>query len=270
MEADRLPTTNVKPSSLCRKASSGPTLKSTSLARTGSQVIRDAAFGGTLDDLSEISTDCDSPTPKSKILRRSSTSTSINLVRGRLSFEPVSAAKEAGRLGRGRVGKIILDSDDDSPRPPPATQPRPRPPNRALLREQTADDGLQVDNPPIASLAPVPLEPPATPPSQQDNHARMSSSRIGLQSASSKVLRFSKVIPAPDFNAAVSSPAVAPKAVLKSALTKEPLTVAPAPAADDALLDSSPPRGPPARQARTGKPAASKVADPLYDLSEYL
>ncbi|KAI0717578.1 hypothetical protein C8T65DRAFT_737905 [Cerioporus squamosus] len=265
LQDDRpLPTTNVGSGDLSVKTLSADVLKSTALARTGSQVIRDAVFGGTLDDLSEISTDCDSPTPKSNMLRRNSTSTSINLVRGRLSFEPVSAKKDSGRVGRGRVGKIILDSDDDSPPPLPAAKPRPRPPNKTLLREPTADDVLE--DSPIASLASVPLEPPATPPSQQDQNACTSYSGLALQSASAKVLRFSSAIPAPDFNAALSSPAPAPKSVLKSALVKKPLARVPAPASEDALLDSSPPRGPPARQARAEQLATTKAGDPLYDL----
>ncbi|RPD70368.1 hypothetical protein L226DRAFT_230828 [Lentinus tigrinus ALCF2SS1-7] len=236
------------------------TLKSTALARTGSQLVRDAGLGGDVDDLSDISTDSDSPTPTSKLLRRTSTSASAKLVRGRLSFEPVSAAKDVGRFGRGRVGKIILDSDDDSPPAPPAKS-RPRPANRTLLREPTADDPLEEH--PDASL-PVPLVPPATPPSQQDRNTLVAASGLGLQSGSAKVLRFSDVIPAPNFNAALSSPVVVPKSVLKSALVKKP--PAPPAAPDDALLDSSPPRGPPARNTRATKPATSKVEDPLYDL----
>ncbi|RDX43083.1 hypothetical protein OH76DRAFT_1410522 [Lentinus brumalis] len=262
VDADRLSTTNLGSGNFFEKAPVSATTKSIVLARTGSQVIRDAVFGGSLDDLSEISSECDSPTPRSNMLRRSSTSTSINLVRGRLSFEPVSAQKEAGRVGRGRVGKVILDSDDDSPPPRPPANSRLRPANKLLLREPTADDVLEEF--PIASLASVPLEPPLTPPSQQDKNARSSFSGLGPQSASTKVLRFSHAIPAPDFNAALSSPAVATKGVLKSALVKK--TLAPAPPADGDLLDSSPPRAPPVQKARAGKPATSKVGDPLYDL----
>ena len=245
-----------------QRSKSSSTMRSAGLARSGSQLIRDAGLvGELLDDLSDISTEPDSPITTSKLLRRTSTSTSAKLVRGRLSFEPVSAAKEVGRLGRGRVGKIILDSDEESPTVVSAKS-RLRPTNKTLLREPTADDD-QV--PPVASLASVPFDSRGTPPSQQDRNTGGASTGLGLQPDSAKVLRFSSIIPAPDFSAALSSPAFVPKGALKSALVKKlPATVA---APDDALLGSSPPRAPLVRKTRATKLVSSKVDDPLYDLS---
>ncbi|KAI0751808.1 hypothetical protein C8Q80DRAFT_599396 [Daedaleopsis nitida] len=235
----------------------------TSLTRTRSQVICDVAFGSADDDLSDISdiSECDSPAPKSKILRRASTSTSVaSMVRGRLSFEPASKKASTARLARGRVGNIVLDSDEDSP--PALPMDHPRPIMRILGREPTTE---AVAEEPALSLPFVPFVSaatalpasavPTTPPSQPDINAHIAST-VCLQPGTDKILRFSNAeIPAPDFNAALSSPSVVPKSALRSALIKN-------------RMDSSPPHAPsPARKSKTRRLATVKANDALRDLA---
>ena len=116
--------------------SRAPPKNATALARTRSQIIRDTAFGTDQDDLSDIS-DYDSPAPRSKVVRRSTSASTITVVRGRLSFEPTSVRSTA-RITRGRVGEVVLDSDDDAPPVAPPQQVRPR--KKTLVREPTVDD----------------------------------------------------------------------------------------------------------------------------------
>ncbi|KAI0773578.1 hypothetical protein C8Q74DRAFT_1265430 [Fomes fomentarius] len=223
--------------------------------RTRSQVIRDTAFGTEQDDLSDIS-EPDSPTDKSRMLRRTSTVTSTaSLIRGRLSFAPASTGKSAARLIRGRFGNVVLDSEDDSLTAPTPQQLRSV--TRTMIREVTLED---IEDP-APSLPFVPLvsatslaalDAPSTPPSQQAGNVH-SDTATELRSGNEKVLRFSDVeIPAPNFNAALSSPPVAPRAILKSAMVNKPLL--PGAADNDALLKPSPPH------VRTHLPIKSTMA----------
>ena len=92
-----------------------------------------------------------------------------------------------------RLKKTFSDDIESKPKPKPAA-PAPAPILDALPAPM-----------PAASATPSPLP---------ENVTLVSSDARG------KVLRFSE-IPAPDFNAAVSSPPIVPKAVLKSALAKK-------------------------------------------------
>ena len=247
--------------------SRAPPKNATALARTRSQIIRDTAFGTDQDDLSDIS-DYDSPAPRSKVVRRSTSASTITVVRGRLSFEPTSVRSTA-RITRGRVGEVVLDSDDDAPPVAPPQQVRPR--KKTLVREPTVDDDATSYPPSLpfvplvsAASAVIPLPAPATPLSQTGCDRAGDSSNLGLRSGTDKVLRFSE-IPAPDFNAALSSPIIAPKSVLKGALVNK--SSRSRPVDDENLLDSSPPRAPPAvGKSRTLRSAAAKANDILQDL----
>lgn len=257
------------------------------LARAESHLMRAAAFGLSDEELSEIS-DYDSPVPRSKVLRRSSTSTS--LVRGRISFQPLlststGTSSSATRVARGGVGKVVLDSDDDSP-PAAPTSPASRRAKRkaVLIRDPTLEDSLPAPAKlvpalptPIVSaamperVAPVPsrvhtamADAPVTPSLLPRGDVPMSSSGPG------KVLRFSD-IPAPNFNAPLSSPVVAPKSALKSALVKK---LAPSRLANAAFLESAPSAtaaesAPPASASiKDLKASAIKASDMLDDLGE--
>ncbi|KAI0352490.1 hypothetical protein OH77DRAFT_1513260 [Trametes cingulata] len=208
--------------SLTSAAGAGP------LSRTGSHLVRAAAFGLSDEELSDIS-DYDSPLPRSTALRRSSTATS--LVRGRISFQPIATkstgtSSSATRVARGGLGKVVLDSDDEPPSAALVSSASRRPTKKAaLIREPTIDDSqlgpgpaltavpAPASSPPLANL-PVLAAPAAATPSPAPGDETLVSSN-----APEKVLRFSD-IPAPDFNAPLSSPAVVPKSALKSALVK--------------------------------------------------
>ncbi|OJT04411.1 hypothetical protein TRAPUB_4867 [Trametes pubescens] len=226
--------------------------KRASLARAESHLMRAAAFGLSDEELSEIS-DYDSPLPRSKVLRRSSTSTS--LVRGRISFQPLLSTStgtnsSATRVARGGVGKVVLGSDDDSP-PAALTSPASRRAKRkaALIRDPTLEDSQPASvilapalpAPVVPAAMPAPVVPvpfrvstttadaPVTPSQLPGDDIPVSSSGPG------KVLRFSD-IPAPNFNAPLSSPAVVPKSALKSALVKK---LAPSRLANPVSLESA-------------------------------
>ncbi len=237
--------------------------------RTRSQGIRDIAFGTEQDDLSDIS-EPDSPTDQPRILRRTSTVTSTaSLIRGRLSFAPVSTRKSAARLTRGRFGNVVLDSDDDSLTAPTLQQLRSG--TRTMVREVTVED---VEDP-APSLPFVPLvsatslaalDAPSTPPSQQAGNV-YSDTDTALRSGNEKVLRFSDVeIPAPDFNAALSSPPVASRAILKSAMVNKPLL--PGAADNDSLLKPAPPHVPASGTHLPIKSTMAKTNDIFHDLGE--
>ncbi|KAI0368429.1 hypothetical protein BV20DRAFT_1054014 [Pilatotrama ljubarskyi] len=200
---------------------------SASLSRSGSHLIRAAAFGLSDEELSDIS-DCDSPHPRSTALRRSGTS--ISLGRGRISFEPVLTkstvtSSSATRIARGAVGKVVLDSDDKPPAAPVSSVSRRTRRKAALLRERTIDSQplLALASPPALVLpavaGPLSAKDPAlaalATPSPAPGDATLVSSN-----AHEKVLRFSD-IPAPDFNAPFSSPAFVPKSALKSVMVKK-------------------------------------------------
>ncbi|KAI0333417.1 hypothetical protein GY45DRAFT_1359668 [Cubamyces sp. BRFM 1775] len=196
------------------------------LSRTSSHLIRAAVFGLSDEELSDIS-DCDSPIPRSKALKRSDTGTS--LVRGRLSFQPfqtksTGTSSSATRVARGGIGIVVLDSDDDSPRAAPVSPRARRSKKAALIRPPTMDCSQVVSavtSAPNATAIPAPaaltldaLAQPAVSSPLPGDHTLVSSDILG------KVLRFSD-IPAPDFNAPLSSPAIMPRSALKSAFAKK-------------------------------------------------
>ncbi len=229
-------------------------------ASTDSKFLFDAAFGTSDDDLSEF-TDEDTPLPRSKILRRTSTSISIP---GRISFEPASskAVLPQARLARGGVGKVVLDSDDEAP-PAPALKPS-RNAKKALIRAPTTDTVVTEDR---AAPSPGPeatiTSDVSTPVSETKPKILVSATTSGQRSTAGKVLRFSDVhIPAPDFNAAVSSPPTVPTSVLKSALVKK------APKPRSFTFQGSSPCPSAAKPALSEKPAAAKAKDVLDDLSK--
>ncbi|KAI0637537.1 hypothetical protein C8Q77DRAFT_1153270 [Trametes polyzona] len=233
-----------------------------SLSRSGSHSIRAAAFGLSDEELSEIS-DYESSPPRSKVLRRSSTTTS--LVRGRIPFEPILAtstgtSSSATRVARGGIGNVVLDSDDDYPPAAPVSPARRRTKQKALIRGSTVDESqppfagvLAVAGPPahIPTTA-VPLTPSPLP----------GDVTLVPSTGPEKVLRFSD-IPAPDFNAALSSPLVAPKSVLKSAIARK---TAQSQLATSALPPSSPAIASGTTPVNECKNSALKASDILNDL----
>ncbi|KAI0820712.1 hypothetical protein BC628DRAFT_1395979 [Trametes gibbosa] len=192
------------------------------LSRAGSHLVRAAVFGYSDEELSEIS-DSDSPLSQPRILRRSSTST--RLVRGQISFEPLPAtstgtSSSATRVARGGIGKVILDSDDDSPPVAPIlSDPRRAKRTAALMRDPTVDESQE-----LLPLVPVPILAPASatiPAASATPSPLLGDITFVSSSGREKVLRFSD-IPAPNFHAALSSPAFVPKSALKSVLLKAP------------------------------------------------
>ncbi|CDO76346.1 hypothetical protein BN946_scf185011.g10 [Trametes cinnabarina] len=180
--------------------------------------IHAAAFGLSDEELSEIS-DCDDHLPLSPSKPSNTLKSSASLVRGRISFQPMPL-KAAGMnssatiLARGRAGRIVLDSDVDSP--PPTSAPARRTKKAALIPAPTLDDYELL---PATSLNPQPEVAPLPVPqvvvsSLPGDETLVSSDNPG------KLLRFSD-LPGPDFNAALSSPAVVAKSALKSAFAKK-------------------------------------------------
>ncbi|KAI0640582.1 hypothetical protein C8Q79DRAFT_445049 [Trametes meyenii] len=194
-----------------------PHVVSGSLSRTNSHLMRAAAFGLSDEELSEIS-DYDSPLPRPKALNRPRTSAS--LVRGRISFQTVAPKSTTGtsssatRVTRGGVGRVILDSDDDSPPAAPPSLTARRTKKMNLACSFTVDETRRTSAPLPLLSATIAVPASETPLPLPGDETLVSSS------AAKKVLRFSD-IPAPDFNAPISSPAVVPKSALKSALAKK-------------------------------------------------
>ncbi|KAJ8495438.1 hypothetical protein ONZ51_g1700 [Trametes cubensis] len=199
-----------------------PLAASRPLSRSGSHLIRAAVFGLSDEELSDIS-DCESPIP----LKRSGTGAS--LVRGRLSFQPLhtkstGTSSSATRVARGGIGIVVLDSDDDSPPAAPGSPRARRNKKAALIRPPTLNDSQVVpaEGPTlypaaVPAAAPVTLHSlakPAVSSPLPGDHTLVSSDILG------KVLRFSD-IPAPDFNAPLSSPAIVPRSALKSAFAQK-------------------------------------------------
>ncbi|KAI0666118.1 hypothetical protein C8Q78DRAFT_1061541 [Trametes maxima] len=237
-----------------------------SLSRTGSHLMRAAAFGLSDEELSDIS-DYDSPLPRPKAISGSTISGS--LIRGRISFQTIATKSGTGtsssatRVTRGGVGKVVLDSDDESlPAAPYSLATRRAKMN--LARNTPADKSQQ-------NSAPLPLPPPAiaalaaldTPLPLPGDETLASSNTV------EKVLRFSD-IPAPNFNAPISSPAVVPKSALKSAFAKKHVSshfdnMNPAPAGSAPNLVSSTATTPAA--SKKNEESALKASNILNDLA---
>ncbi|KAM5540703.1 hypothetical protein V8D89_005734 [Ganoderma adspersum] len=247
------------PERLASPTKSPPGSGALNLASTDSKLLFDAAFGTSDDDLSEF-TDEESPLPRSKILRRTSTTTSIA---GRISFEPAhgKAALQPTHLAGGGVGKVVLDSDDEAP--PVPVQKRSRNAKKALTRAPTMDTIATEDCvTPLPGPEATTTSDVSTPSSETKGEVLVPATTSGRRSTTSKVLRFSDVhIPAPDFNAALSSPPTVPTSTLKSALVKKP------PNARSSLVqESSLSPCISAATAAAKKSAAVKVNDVLDDL----
>ncbi|KAL7281904.1 hypothetical protein ACG7TL_003370 [Trametes sanguinea] len=180
-----------------------------------------AAFGLSDEELSEISDD-DSPLPppRSRVLKRSDTSAS--LVRGRISFQPLpktdlGVGKSATRLTRSAIGNVVLDSDEDSPPGVPISTSARQNRKSALIPKATLDDS-QTD---CAMIAGSDRLVAAVPVAQVVSSSLHGDETLVSSDIPGKVLRFSD-IPAPDFNAALSSPIAMAKSALKSALARRP------------------------------------------------
>ncbi|PIL36457.1 hypothetical protein GSI_00146 [Ganoderma sinense ZZ0214-1] len=246
---------NVGRSASSIKASTPPGSDVLDLASTDSKLLFDAAFGTSDDELSEF-TDEETPLPRSKILRRTSTTTSIP---GRISFEP-TLGKNA-RLARGGVGKVVLDSDDEASLAP--AQKRFRNLKKALIRAPTMDTVATEDRAAsLPGLGATTTSDVSTPSSQTKGEVLVPATTSGRRSTTSKVLRFSDVhIPAPDFNAALSSPPTVPTSVLKSALVKK------LPKPPPSVQDSSPCVSAPVAAKKPAAVQASEVLDDLIPAS---
>ncbi|KAI9059054.1 hypothetical protein FKP32DRAFT_1596702 [Trametes sanguinea] len=203
--------------------SSEPLFDATAATDAGKRLtlMHAAAFGLSDEELSEIS-DCDSPLPppRSRIMQRSSTSAS--LVRGRISFQPLSktelkGSKTATRITRGTIGNVVLDSDDDYPPAVPVSSSVRRKRKAALQPKPTLEESQT--NP--AMVVESDRQPPTVPVSQIVSSPLHGDETLVSSDIPAKVLRFSD-IPAPDFNAPLSSPAIVAKSALKSAFAKRP------------------------------------------------
>ena len=155
-----------------------------------------------------------------------------------------------------------MDSDDEAP-PAPA-QKQSLNAKKALIRAPTMNTVATEDRittspgPEAATTSDV-----STPSSETKGEVLVPATTSGRRSTTSKVLRFSDVhIPAPDFNAALSSPPTVPTSTLKSALVKK------LPNARSSIVQESSPCIS-AATAAAKKSAAVKVNDVLDDLSKY-
>ncbi|KAH9936854.1 uncharacterized protein BXZ73DRAFT_76654 [Epithele typhae] len=168
---------------------------------------RNNTMDSDLTDLSELSS-----SPSARPRPSQHRTASLVRIRGRLPMVPSFTTNASARLARGGLGAVILDSDDDSP--PKRTG---RTAKIALSTRSTFDEpepeGPERNPPSIVPVSLV-LQPflnelvTASPPNRQKptiKNAPLPSSR--------------REIPAPDFNAAVSSPPAAPNSTLKRSLS---------------------------------------------------
>ncbi|KAJ3009534.1 hypothetical protein NUW54_g2748 [Trametes sanguinea] len=255
--------------------SSEPLFDATAATDTGKRLtLHAAAFGLSDEELSEIS-DCDSPLPppRSRILQRSSTSAS--LVRGRISFQPLPKtelkdSKTATRITRGTIGNVVVDSDDDYP-PAVLVSSSVRRKRKAALQPKPTLEESQTNS---AMVAESDRLSPTVPVSQIVSSPLHGDETLVSSDIPAKVLRFSD-IPAPDFNAPLSSPAIVAKSALKSAFAKRPPKSQPValPSQDlrrDSLAGDNNASVSAATGVDDGKASTTAVSEILNDLGMYV